>query len=120
MFKLCSQNLLASFTYVSSHKQKTINNKAVLTSNNIIRTLYSQSKKSSVVKSFFKGFIYIEIVLFVGSYLLWKRMNDSQEFRRFMKKSQPTILEGYYSLGENLGNKETRKQDQEFWNKAEP
>lgn len=94
MFKLCSQNLLASFSYSTSQKQKTNSNKDTFISNNSSRSLYAQPKKSSVGKSLFKGFIYIEIVLFVGSYFLWKHMNDSQEFRFYMKNSYPTILEG--------------------------
>lgn len=91
MFKL-----FTSFFYSTSQKQKTNSNKATFISNNISRSLYAQPKKSSVGKSLFRGFIYIEIVLFVGSYLLWKHMNDSQEFRFYMKKSYPTILEGNY------------------------
>lgn len=120
MFKLCSQHLLASLSHHTSQKQNKNTNRSIIISNNIRRRLYTQPKKSSVVKSIFKGFIYIEIVVFLGSYLLWKRMNDSQEFRLYMKNSYPTVLEGYYSLGENIGNLKTRKHDQEIWNKTKP
>lgn len=49
---------------------------------------------SSTGKKLFKSFIYFEIALFAGSYLTWKRMNESQEFRLFMKNNFPSVLEG--------------------------
>ncbi len=96
MYKFCSQNLLASFLPSTSQKQQQGSKKASLVRNdNIIRSLYVKPQsKSSTGKSLFKGFIYVEIALFVGSYILWKRMNDSQEFRYYMKSNFPTILEG--------------------------
>ncbi|RNA14126.1 FAN-like, partial [Brachionus plicatilis] len=40
-----------------------------------------------------KFFLITEVAAFVASYALWKRMNDSQEFRLFMRKNYPSILE---------------------------
>ena len=63
---------------------------------NIKRKLHLESKKKQGgTKSFVKGILYLEIGIFVGSYLLWKRMNDSQEFRHFLHQNLPTVLEGY-------------------------
>lgn len=89
------------------------------------------------------GFACAELVLFLGSYWLWRRMNHSQEFRLYMRSNYPTILEGdfmrailffllfhfkninlvffvflmkgFYQIGERLGNLETRKADSECW-----
>jgi hypothetical protein len=44
---------------------------------------------------FFKAFVYFEIGAFIGSYLVWKRMNNSQDFRYYMSKTFPFVLEGY-------------------------
>lgn len=46
--------------------------------------------------TFVKGIVYVEVALFIGTYLVWKRMNDSQEFRFYMKNNWPTILEGEF------------------------
>ena len=44
---------------------------------------------------FFKALVYFEIGAFIGSYLVWKRMNNSQDFRYYMSKTFPFVLEGY-------------------------
>ena len=65
--------------------------------------------------SFLKGFVYFEIGAFIGSYLCWKRMNNSQEFRYYMSKTFPFALEGYYKMGETIGNLKTREYDASCW-----
>ena len=61
-----------------------------------IRGLHAYPKKKSGVRTFVKGFVFLEIGLFVGSYLLWKRMNDSREFRKYLNNNYPAVLEGTY------------------------
>jgi hypothetical protein len=38
----------------------------------------------------------IEVVILIATYLIWKRMNTSQEFRFYMSKNHPIILEGKF------------------------
>jgi hypothetical protein len=35
-----------------------------------------------------------------------------------MSKSFPSILEGYYLLGETIGGLDTRSEDKKFWKKS--
>lgn len=79
-----------------------------------IRRLHINPKKTGV-RPLFKGILYLEIFFLISSYLLWKRMNDSREFRYYLNENYPKILEGYYSLGENIGGLDTRKVDKEIW-----
>jgi hypothetical protein len=58
------------------------------------RSTSASTKGTSVFKRLFKSLVYIEVGLFIGSYILWKRMNDSQDFRLYMKNNYPSILEG--------------------------
>lgn len=91
MFQLLSpliQNsvLLNNTNNLEKHKIKIIN-----------RNLHLESKKKQGgAKSFVKGILLLEIGVFVGSYILWKRMNDSQEFRHFLNQNLPSVLEGNY------------------------
>lgn len=58
---------------------------------------FKSNNKKYLQKSGFrlaKLVVYAEIACFIGSYLVWKRMNDSQEFRFYMSNNFPTILEG--------------------------
>lgn len=104
-------NIIFKRFSISPQNKKNIYNK-----HTSIRSLKVKANQSGGFKSVFKGLVYVEIGFFIGSYLLWKRMNDSREFRHYMSKSFPAILEGYYTLGEQLGGLEIRKTDNEFWN----
>ena len=37
-----------------------------------------------------------EVATLIAAYLIWKRMNTSQEFRFYMSKNHPIILEGKF------------------------
>ncbi|XP_012281906.1 uncharacterized protein LOC105700548 [Orussus abietinus] len=58
--------------------------------------------KFKFLKSGLKFFVTVEIALFLGSYALWRRINTSQDFRLYMHENYPSILNGYYSIGELL------------------
>ena len=64
---------------------------------------------------FFRALVYLEIVGFVGSYFTWRRLNNSQDFRYYMSNTAPFILDGYYKMGEKLGNLKTREFDANCW-----
>lgn len=72
-------------------------------------------KRKSAAKSLFRGVIYFELAAFFGTYYLWKRMNSSQDFRFKVKQNFPSILEGYYTLGERMGSLNTRQVDENAW-----
>lgn len=74
-----------------------------------------QIKPKRAKYTFLKGFIYFEISLFLGSYFIWKRMNNSQDFRYYMKNQFPFVLESYYQIGEKIGGVKTREYDLECW-----
>lgn len=76
--------------------------------------LHKQPKKTNY-KGFIKGAILIETIAFIGSYFVWNRLNNSQEFRYWTKQHVPIILESYYQLGEKLGNLQTRDLDEKSW-----
>ena len=63
-----------------------------------VRCIQTNRKASgsaiSSAKIAVKGFIVIELGLFLGCYYLWKKMNRSQDFRYYMSKNYPTILDG--------------------------
>jgi hypothetical protein len=74
-----------------------------LKSNNIalttIRNVQQQNRLNfrnypNKKRKYFKWFIYFEIASIGCSYLLWNRMNHSQDFRLYMSKNYPMILEG--------------------------
>lgn len=53
----------------------------------------SYSLKNTTLK-FAKFILLTEISFFISSYVIWKQMNESQEFRYYMRKNYPLILEG--------------------------
>ncbi|KAK0080216.1 hypothetical protein PV325_000291, partial [Microctonus aethiopoides] len=61
-----------------------------------------QSHIQRSAKIFGKYFLLFELTLFSCSYLLYRRMNRSQEFRYYMHNNYPTVLEGYYKIGETI------------------
>jgi hypothetical protein len=64
---------------------------------------------------FLRGFIYFEIGALFASYMIWKRLNGSQDFRYKVKQKFPSILEGYYQIGESIGDIKTREYDIACW-----
>ncbi|CAF0903476.1 unnamed protein product [Brachionus calyciflorus] len=64
------------------------------------RSQYSTPKEIGL--TFGKFVLIAEVGIFIGSYLVWKRMNDSQDFRHYMSRKFPSILEGFYQIGEQL------------------
>lgn len=82
------------------------------------------NKKASVddLKSFgkrvFKGFIYLEILAFMGCFAFYRKTNRDPEFR-YKLYSNPAgygILQSYYSLGETFNSElKIREQDIKLW-----
>jgi hypothetical protein len=63
--------------------------------NNILIAKRSLYKRTNIRKSkYLKWFIYFELACIGGSYFVWNRMNHSQDFRFFMSKNYPVILDG--------------------------
>ncbi len=91
MYKLVTQ-------LISKNRQsrQSINANPPSTVVNNHRSLYikpKDTKSSGTFKGLFKGFIYVEVALFAATYLLWKHMNNSQEFRFYLNQNLPTVLE---------------------------
>ncbi len=90
--------LFLKFKNCLTYEKSFLNNNSNKYQINLIsikRNLHFDSKKQQGgTKSFFKGILFLEVGLFFGSYLLWKRMNNSQEFRYYLNKNFPSILEG--------------------------
>lgn len=63
-----------------------------------------------------KGFIAFEILAAGGSYLIWRNLNTSRNFRKLMHEEFPFVLEGYYSLGEKFDSTNNiRSLDSQCW-----
>jgi len=61
-------------------------------------------------------FIAAELTALVSSYYVWSRMNYSRSFRKQVRDNFPTVLEGYYTLGEKLDSTSNiREQDRIAW-----
>ena len=54
------------------------------------------TKTSSKPKKLLKAFLYLEVGAFIGSYFLWRQMNHSQDFRYYLSKNFPSLLEGIF------------------------
>jgi len=64
----------------------------------------------------FKVFIAAELTALVSSYYMWYRMNHSRSFRQKVQINFPTILEGYYTVGEKLDSTSNiRESDRIAW-----
>lgn len=64
----------------------------------------------------FKVFIAAELTAVVSSYFVWNRMNSSRPFRKQMRDNFPSILDGYYTLGEKLDSTNNiRERDSAVW-----
>lgn len=65
-----------------------------LNNNLTIKRTVQRYNNSNRKTQYFKWFIYFEIASLAGAYLVWNRMNHSQDFRLYMSKNYPIILEG--------------------------
>jgi len=73
-------------------------------------------RQRGTVAGLFKVFIAAELTALVSSYYLWNRMNTSRPFRKQVQDNFPSILEGYYTLGEKLDSTNgIRQRDHEVW-----
>ncbi|KAM7078666.1 protein CEBPZOS isoform 1-T3 [Molossus nigricans] len=68
-----------------------------------------------LAKKIFKGVLVAEFVGVFGAYILFHKMDKSQDFRQTMSKKFPSILEVYYKSVEYSGMYGIRLQDQEKW-----
>ncbi|KAF7998203.1 hypothetical protein HCN44_009601 [Aphidius gifuensis] len=58
------------------------------------------------------------IKTFGVTYIVWRRMNRSQDFRFYMNENFPSILEGYYKIGETISSDTSiRDFDTDTWSK---
>ena len=68
---------------------------------------------------FFKSIKFIvaaEVVLFAGSYVIWRQMNTSRDFRLFLHKRAPFILNQFYSFGKSWNkNYDLEVVDKTYW-----
>lgn len=65
-----------------------------------------------------KVFIAIELTGVIVSYCVWRRINESRDFRKYLSTDWPVLLEGYYKLGEYIdkdSNEIIRKNDLVCW-----
>ncbi|KAM5319766.1 protein CEBPZOS isoform 1-T5 [Glossophaga mutica] len=68
-----------------------------------------------LAKKIFKGVLVAELLGVFGAYVLFKKMDTSQDFRQTMSKKFPSVLEVYYKSIEYSGMYGIREQDQEKW-----
>jgi hypothetical protein len=66
-----------------------------------------------------RNIIYLEIALFVGTYLAWRRINTSQEYRYYLRNNYPAVLEVYYSIGETASDSKLREVDEVAFEKLD-
>ncbi|XP_021517220.1 protein CEBPZOS [Meriones unguiculatus] len=68
-----------------------------------------------LARKIIKGVLAAEVVGVFGAYILFKKMNSSQDFRQTMSKTFPFLLEVYYKSVEQSGIHGIREKDQEKW-----
>ncbi|XP_023306691.2 protein CEBPZOS [Lucilia cuprina] len=71
------------------------------------------------VKSSAKTLFIIETFCFAASYGVYYRMNTNREFRQYINKNFPFVLDYYYKVGEFLGNSNLREIDSTIWRTQE-
>ncbi|XP_028368231.1 protein CEBPZOS-like [Phyllostomus discolor] len=71
-----------------------------------------------LAKNIFKGVLVAEFVGILGVYILFNKMNISQDFRQTMSKKSPFILEVHYQSIRTSGLYGIREQDQEKYLKS--
>lgn len=80
-----------------------------------------QKQPRSTFRRYFGGtlkfIVFAEATGFILSYLVWSRLNSSQDFRLYMHKNYNWALEGYYTIGETISsdNIKIREQDIATW-----
>ncbi|KAL5008600.1 hypothetical protein ScPMuIL_014181 [Solemya velum] len=77
-------------------------------------------KRKSGLATSLKYLLYAEVAAIGASYFLWHKMNTSRDFRHKMHKSFPSILNGYYYIGEKFGDYPTRILDYKAWEVSPP
>ncbi|KAF6102637.1 CEBPZ opposite strand [Phyllostomus discolor] len=68
-----------------------------------------------LARKIFKGVLVVELFGVFGAYVLFRKMDTSQDFRQTMSKKFPSILEVYYKSIEYSGMYGIRQQDEEKW-----
>ncbi|XP_056423399.1 protein CEBPZOS isoform X3 [Hyla sarda] len=68
-----------------------------------------------VTSKLFKGVLALELAGVVGAYLLYFRMDSSQDFRHTMNRRFPSVLEVYYKSNEWSGIQGIRERDALAW-----
>ncbi|XP_044145938.1 protein CEBPZOS isoform X2 [Bufo gargarizans] len=63
----------------------------------------------------FKGVLALELAGVIGAYLLYFRMDSSQDFRHTMNRRFPSVLEVYYKSNEWAGIHGIRERDALAW-----
>merc|ERR1712137_427930 len=63
-----------------------------------------------------KIFAFAEGAALVGCYYFWNRMNRSRDYRKYMRDNYPSILNGFYKVGETINSDDqTRQLDIKIW-----
>lgn len=71
-------------------------------------------------KGWLKAVFVIEFAAFAGSYMLWLRLCNNQEFRYTCHNKFPKVLNGFYWVLETMESSSThRKKDYETWGISE-
>lgn len=70
---------------------------------------------ASAFKKGFKVLLIGELALAGGCFIVYQKLNTDRDFRHWMSKKYPTVLDGYYQLGEKLGSLRTREEDRLVW-----
>ncbi|XP_054831874.1 protein CEBPZOS [Eublepharis macularius] len=68
-----------------------------------------------LAKKIFKGVLVLEMLGVGGAYMLYYKMDTSQDFRQKMNRRYPSILEVYYKCNEWSGIYGLKEKDQETW-----
>ncbi|XP_040206728.1 protein CEBPZOS isoform X3 [Rana temporaria] len=68
-----------------------------------------------IVKKVFKGLILLELAGLVGVYVLYHKMDSSQDFRYTMNRRLSPVLEAYYKSNEWAGIHGKRENDAQAW-----
>ncbi|XP_075059781.1 protein CEBPZOS [Mixophyes fleayi] len=68
------------------------------------------------MKNIFKGVLLLEIAGVFGVYLLYHKIDSSQDFRYTMNRRLPSVLEVYYKSNEWAGIHGKREKDALAWN----
>lgn len=67
--------------------------------------------KSTIIK----GIVLAEVVAVLGSFHVWRSMNSSQEYRKYMHDNYPKVLEGFYKSADLAGYGSVKELDGKQW-----